>query len=104
MPALIAGVAAEPAKYHAHLFEAARADGLFDGSESGLQPGAPEAPPSAQEIWRSLLGDYPDHSQIVHAVGCVGLHLAALSRGAGRLPNLAKPDIDGDAASTSDGY
>ena len=82
MTASSAGVAAESARYRAHLIELARVDGLL---------GAPEAPGSAQEIWNSLLGDYPDHFQIVHAVGCVGLHLEGLLSGhrtlAGIWPN-----------------
>lgn len=78
MPAPNEGVAAA---YRAHLIELACADGLLEISESGALLGAPEAPGSAQEIWNSLLGDYPDHFQIVHAVGCVGLHLEGLLSG-----------------------
>ncbi|HXN10836.1 MAG TPA: acyltransferase domain-containing protein, partial [Steroidobacteraceae bacterium] len=81
MPAPSDGVAAKSATYRAHLIELARIDGLLDISESGALLGAPEAPGSAQEIWNTLLGDYPDHFQIVHAVGCVGLHLEGLLSG-----------------------
>ena len=36
-----------------------------------------EATASAQDIWNSLIGDYPDFFSIVHAVGQVGMHLPA---------------------------
>ena len=36
-----------------------------------------EAVASAQDIWNSLIGDYPDFFSIVHAVGQVGMHLPA---------------------------
>ena len=81
LPAPTERVAAESAIYRAHLIELARADGLIEISESGEPLGALEAPGSAQEIWNSLLGDYPDHFQIVHAAGCVGLHLKELLSG-----------------------
>jgi acyl transferase domain-containing protein/NADPH:quinone reductase-like Zn-dependent oxidoreductase/acyl carrier protein/NADP-dependent 3-hydroxy acid dehydrogenase YdfG len=38
---------------------------------------AAEAQASAQDIWNSLIGDYPDFFSIVHAVGQVGMHLPA---------------------------
>jgi acyl transferase domain-containing protein/NADPH:quinone reductase-like Zn-dependent oxidoreductase/acyl carrier protein len=64
---------AEAAHYRDHLLALARADGLLD---------APlEIPGSAQDIWNSLLNDYPDYFEIVHAVGSVGLHLPALLDG-----------------------
>jgi acyl transferase domain-containing protein/NADPH:quinone reductase-like Zn-dependent oxidoreductase/acyl carrier protein/short-subunit dehydrogenase len=34
-----------------------------------------EAAQGAQDIWNGLVGDYPDHFHITHAVGCVGTHL-----------------------------
>ncbi|MGO9803056.1 MAG: SDR family NAD(P)-dependent oxidoreductase [Steroidobacteraceae bacterium] len=61
----------EARPFHAHLL--ARADGLLD--EEQPPPG------SAQDIWNSLISDYPDYFHIIHAVGCVGLHLPALLRG-----------------------
>jgi len=36
--------------------------------------------PAAQDIWNSLLADYPDFLPVFHAVGRVGLHLADLLR------------------------
>ena len=79
--ALIREGGAETERYRAHLMEVARADGLLDVGESGALEGATEALGSAQDIWNSLLGDYPDYFQIVHAVGCVGLHLPELLDG-----------------------
>ena len=71
MPAELRTAAAQSALYDGHLLELAQADAeLLDDAE--------EAQGSAQDIWNALLGDYPDYFQIVHAVGCVGLHLPAL--------------------------
>jgi phthiocerol/phenolphthiocerol synthesis type-I polyketide synthase C len=71
MPADLRSAAAHSAVYDGHLLELAQADAeLLDGAE--------EAQGSAQDIWNALLGDYPDYFQIVHTVGCVGLHLPAL--------------------------
>src|SRR3984957_1017600 len=69
------GVAPEAATYHAHLLARARADDVLSADESMG---------TAQDVWNTLVGDYPDYFQIVHAVGCVGLHLPALL--AGRRP------------------
>ncbi len=88
MPAPGAGVAEGSGRYRAHLIELARVDGLLEVNESGALLGAPEAPGSAQEIWHSLLGDYPDHFQMVHAVGCVGVHLKELFSGHRRLADI----------------
>ncbi|MVW79802.1 type I polyketide synthase [Bordetella sp. 02P26C-1] len=37
--------------------------------------------PDVIDIWNSLLREYPDYAQIVHAVGRVGLHLSQLLQG-----------------------
>jgi acyl transferase domain-containing protein len=42
-----------------------------------IAAGAGDAQPSAQDIWNSLIADYPDFFAIVHAVGQVGMHLPA---------------------------
>jgi phthiocerol/phenolphthiocerol synthesis type-I polyketide synthase C len=63
--------AAQP--FHARLLARARADGLLDAEQ--------EPAGSAQDIWNSLIGDYPDYFHIIHTVGCVGLHLPELLRG-----------------------
>lgn len=36
---------------------------------------------SAEDIWNSLVADYPDYFQIVHSVGRIGMHLAELLSG-----------------------
>jgi phthiocerol/phenolphthiocerol synthesis type-I polyketide synthase C len=72
--------AAEVAHYHAHLVALARADDLLDASQDALG--------TAQDIWNSLIGDYPDYFEIVQAVGCVGLHLPALLDGSRTLPQI----------------
>jgi acyl transferase domain-containing protein/NADPH:quinone reductase-like Zn-dependent oxidoreductase/NAD(P)-dependent dehydrogenase (short-subunit alcohol dehydrogenase family)/acyl carrier protein len=65
--------------YYRRLLALARPDGLLDS----------ERPPtSAQDIWNSLVSDYPDYFPIFHAVGCVGLHLPALIAGDRRVGEL----------------
>jgi phthiocerol/phenolphthiocerol synthesis type-I polyketide synthase C len=92
-PAEGQGVSAEAAVYHGHLLELARADGPLDSDATRVLPDdTDEAPASAQDIWNSLLGDYPDYFQIVQAVGCVGLHLSALLHGQ-RLPAEIWPGL-----------
>jgi len=36
---------------------------------------------SAQDIWSSLIADYPDYFQIIHSVGRIGMHLSELLDG-----------------------
>jgi phthiocerol/phenolphthiocerol synthesis type-I polyketide synthase C len=36
---------------------------------------------SAQDVWNSLITDYPEYFQIIHTVGRVGMHLKALLEG-----------------------
>ena len=36
---------------------------------------------SAQDIWNSLVADYPDYFQIIHSVGRIGMHLKSLLEG-----------------------
>jgi len=36
---------------------------------------------SAQDIWNSLIADYPDYFQIIHSVGRIGMHLHSLLDG-----------------------
>ena len=43
---------------------------------------------SAEDIWNSLLADYPDYFQIIHSVGRVGLHLPALIAGSSTLSEI----------------
>jgi NADPH:quinone reductase-like Zn-dependent oxidoreductase/malonyl CoA-acyl carrier protein transacylase/acyl carrier protein len=51
-----------------------------------------EAQASAQDIWNSLVADYPDFFQIVHAVGRIGMHLASLLEGGLTLPQIRPQD------------
>jgi phthiocerol/phenolphthiocerol synthesis type-I polyketide synthase C len=78
------GVAPEAAMYHAHLLARARADDAL---------GADESMGTAQDVWNTLVGDYPDYFQIVHAVGCVGLHLPALLAGRRTLAQIQQTQI-----------
>jgi len=43
---------------------------------------------TAEDIWNSLLADYPDYFQIIHSVGRVGLHLPALVTGGATLSGI----------------
>jgi phthiocerol/phenolphthiocerol synthesis type-I polyketide synthase C len=54
--------------YSSLLLSAAGTQGTLDEHETG----------SAQDIWNSLIGDYPDFFPLVHAVGCVGMRLPEL--------------------------
>jgi acyl transferase domain-containing protein/NADPH:quinone reductase-like Zn-dependent oxidoreductase/acyl carrier protein len=73
------------AVYHAHLIARARTDGALDG--------APESIGTAQDVWNTLVGDYPDYFQIVHAIGCVGLHLSALLGGQRTLAQIRPSQV-----------
>jgi phthiocerol/phenolphthiocerol synthesis type-I polyketide synthase C len=57
-------------------FEAEAMLRATNGADTAQQP-CGEATVSAQDIWNSLIGDYPDFFSIVHAVGQVGMHLPA---------------------------
>jgi phthiocerol/phenolphthiocerol synthesis type-I polyketide synthase C len=56
--------------YQSHLLNTAQVDAAYEGATSESS--------SAQDIWNSLIGDYPDFFPLVHAVGCVGMQLPAL--------------------------
>jgi len=58
-------------------FEAEAPGGVTLGADVAPQDSAPDSQASAQDIWNSLIGDYPDFFSIVHAVGQVGMHLSA---------------------------
>lgn len=61
--------------YASHLFSTVQ-------SAAGQQQEDPDLPESesnsAQDIWNSLMGDYPDFFALIHAVGCVGTQLPGL--------------------------
>ncbi|MEQ1515684.1 MAG: SDR family NAD(P)-dependent oxidoreductase, partial [Usitatibacteraceae bacterium] len=62
--------------YLRHIINAAKNDGLLVDSEGGYRFSAPEnGQPRPEEIWNSLVSDYPDCFEIVHEVGRVGYHL-----------------------------
>ncbi|MGH8641133.1 MAG: polyketide synthase dehydratase domain-containing protein, partial [Burkholderiales bacterium] len=46
-----------------------------------LHIAADESLPAPEEIWNSLVADYPDYLPVFHGVGRVGMHLADLLRG-----------------------
>ena len=78
-------VATDATLYHAHLLALARADGPLDGAGEPLG--------SAQDVWNTLISDYPDYFQIVHAVGCVGLHLPELLDGQRTLAQIQSSQV-----------
>lgn len=48
----------------------------------------PREESSAEDIWNSLLADYPDYFQIIHSVGRVGLHLPEILAGSSTLSEI----------------
>lgn len=61
---------------------------VVDGWE--ILPNASET--SAQDIWNSLITDYPDFFDIVHSVGRVGLHLGSILQGSHTNTELISSD------------
>jgi phthiocerol/phenolphthiocerol synthesis type-I polyketide synthase C len=66
-----------------HLLQWANADGRIQFSQGAWfpSPAASDPAATARDIWNSLVSDYPDNFQIIHAVGRMGLHLPALLEG-----------------------
>lgn len=66
----------------AFLLSIAQDDQSVAPTQDGWQisPGRDEQV-SAQDIWNSLIADYPDYFQIVHAVGRIGMHLQGIING-----------------------
>ena len=61
-----------------HIISAAKDDGLLIDADTGYRFSAADAgQPLPEEIWNSLVSDYPDCFDIVHRVGRVGYHLGA---------------------------
>lgn len=61
-----------------HIINAAADDGLLLAADAGYHfPTTDSGQPAPEEIWNSLVSDYPDCFDIVHQVGRVGHHLAA---------------------------
>lgn len=65
-----------------HTITRVTAAGYAETSAAGVTlPARDDNETGAADIWNTLLREYPDYAQIVHAVGRVGLHLPALLRG-----------------------
>lgn len=65
-----------------HLLSMAQDDQSIIATERGWELAAElEHQASAEDIWNSLVADYPDYFQIVHSVGRIGMHLSSLLRG-----------------------
>ena len=59
-----------------HIIGVAKDDGLLTDTDGGYRFSVAEAgQPLPEEIWNSLVSDYPDCFDIVHQVGRVGYHL-----------------------------
>ncbi len=62
-----------------HIISAAKDDGLLVDKDSGYRfSTANVGQPLPEEIWNSLVSDYPDCFDIVHKVGRVGHHLGTI--------------------------
>lgn len=69
-------------------------DGLIESvGEKWRFVDTPDAP-AAEDIWNSLLADYPEHFLILNSVGRVGLHLHALLTTAEPLQKILPKDTD----------
>jgi acyl transferase domain-containing protein/NADPH:quinone reductase-like Zn-dependent oxidoreductase/NAD(P)-dependent dehydrogenase (short-subunit alcohol dehydrogenase family)/acyl carrier protein len=83
--------AAHKTRYVDHLLARAESDGLLVREETSWRRAeATEVAIDAPQIWHTLVHDYPDHAQIAHAVGRIGLRLAQLIAEPDRpLPDMA---------------
>lgn len=74
--------APESAPLLQHIVDRLTAAGYVEAQASGLDlPASDGGEGGTSDIWNTLLREYPDYAQIVHAVGRIGLHLPALLRG-----------------------
>ncbi|MGH8816180.1 MAG: acyltransferase domain-containing protein, partial [Achromobacter pestifer] len=65
-----------------HTIARLTAAGYAEASAAGIHlPLRNDNESGTTDIWNTLLREYPDYAQIVHAVGRIGLHLPALLRG-----------------------
>ncbi|CUI66711.1 type I polyketide synthase [Achromobacter kerstersii] len=72
-----------------HTIARLTAAGYAEASAAGIHlPPKDESESGTSDIWNTLLREYPDYAQIVHAVGRVGLHLPALLRGEASLDDV----------------
>lgn len=68
-------------RYTRRLLEQGVDDASLQRTAQGWQLSAALDEFSARDIWQELLRSYPEHFQIIHSVGRIGSHLAALCRG-----------------------
>lgn len=71
----------ETAPYLMRLIDMLEEDGTIRATESGWCFANGENGISPQDIWNSLVADYPDHFPIFHTVGRIGLHLDEILAG-----------------------
>ena len=72
-----------------HIIGTAKDDGLLVEADAGYRFSVADAgQPLPEEIWNSLVSDYPDCFDIVHQVGRIGFHLGATL---GKLPTDDSP-------------
>nr|WP_180206773.1 type I polyketide synthase [Pseudomonas sp. SbOxS1]NYU07046.1 SDR family NAD(P)-dependent oxidoreductase [Pseudomonas sp. SbOxS1] len=74
--------------YLDHLLQQALDDGSLIASGDSWQLADQGEQPSAQDIWQELFRSYPEHFQIVHSVGRIGIHLQDLLSGAVQIETL----------------
>lgn len=74
--------------YLDHLLEQALDDGSLIASGDAWQLADQGERPSAQDIWQELFRSYPEHFQIIHSVGRIGIHLLDLLSGAVQIETL----------------
>ncbi|MFY0728116.1 SDR family NAD(P)-dependent oxidoreductase [Pseudomonas sp. NFX15] len=75
-------------EYLDHLLEQALDDGELVAVGDAWQVAGQDERASAQDIWQELFRSYPEHFQIIHSVGRVGIHLLGLLSGTVQLETL----------------
>ena len=76
-----------------HLLNLAESDDILVPIDNGWSIiTQQEIQTTAQDIWHSLITDYPDYFHIIHAVGRIGLHLKALLEGRTPLSQIQLQD------------
>ncbi|HYA66343.1 MAG TPA: type I polyketide synthase, partial [Burkholderiaceae bacterium] len=93
LEATVAQVSLDAAPFLRQLLSRAQEDGLLvDADPESSVSASKHGQPRAQDIWNSLIKDYPDYFAVVHAVGRVGMHLGALFEGSQNLGELSPTD------------
>ena len=86
--------AAAPAAYLDSLLAHAQRDGSILASVDGWQLATESTEDiSAEAIWNSLVADYPDYFQLIHACGRIGMHLNAVLTGQADLTTLRPAEV-----------